>query len=55
LNDYRWEYKLIDNKIEWLCSGKIIVYSGTNRDDAGLAVMGHEVSHIRRLIMDINV
>ncbi|CAH0335947.1 Beta-barrel assembly-enhancing protease [Flavobacterium sp. CECT 9288] len=52
LVDYRWEYKLVDNKEvnAWcLPGGKIVVYSGIlpiTKDDAGLAtVMGHEVSH----------
>ena len=52
LQDYRWEYKLIDNKeVNAWCmpGGKIVVYSGIlpiTKDDAGLAtVMGHEVSH----------
>ena len=52
LQDYRWEYKLIDNKEAnaWcMPGGKIVVYSGIlpiTKDDAGLAtVMGHEVSH----------
>ena len=52
LKDYRWEYKLVDNKEvnAWcLPGGKIVVYSGilpVTKDDAGLAtVMGHEVSH----------
>ncbi len=52
LNDYRWEYKLIDNKeVNAWCmpGGKIVVYSGilpVTKNDAGLAtVMGHEVSH----------
>lgn len=52
LNDYRWEYKLIESKeVNAWCmpGGKIVVYSGIlpiTKDDAGLAtVMGHEVSH----------
>ena len=52
LNDYRWEYKLIDNKeVNAWCmpGGKIVIYSGIlpiTKNDAGLAtVMGHEVSH----------
>ncbi|OUD36670.1 M48 family metallopeptidase [Flavobacterium sp. FPG59] len=52
LTDYRWEYKLIENKeVNAWCmpGGKIVVYSGilpVTKDDAGLAtVMGHEVSH----------
>ncbi|WPR70754.1 M48 family metallopeptidase [Flavobacterium sp. NG2] len=52
LKDYRWEYKLVDNKeVNAWCmpGGKIVVYSGIMpiaKNDAGLAtVMGHEVSH----------
>lgn len=52
LQDYRWEYKLIDNaEVNAWCmpGGKIVIYSGIlpiTKDDAGLAtVMGHEVSH----------
>ncbi len=52
LKDYRWEYKLVDDKAvnAWcMPGGKIVVYSGIlpiTKDDAGLAtVMGHEVSH----------
>jgi len=52
LNDYRWEYKLVENKeVNAWCmpGGKIVVYSGIlpiTKDDAGLAtVLGHEVSH----------
>ena len=52
LRDYRWEYKLVDNKeVNAWCmpGGKIVVYSGIlpiTKDDNGLAtVMGHEVSH----------
>jgi predicted Zn-dependent protease len=52
LNDYRWEYKLVDSKeVNAWCmpGGKIVVYSGIlpiTKTDAGLAtVMGHEVSH----------
>ncbi|MBS7230496.1 M48 family metallopeptidase [Flavobacterium psychroterrae] len=52
LSDYRWEYKLVDNKeVNAWCmpGGKIVVYSGilpVTQDEAGLAtVMGHEVSH----------
>ena len=52
LNDYRWEYKLVEDKAvnAWcMPGGKIVVYSGIlpiTKDDAGLAtVMGHEVSH----------
>lgn len=52
LKDYRWEYKLVDDKAvnAWcMPGGKIVVYTGIlpiTKDDAGLAtVMGHEVSH----------
>ena len=52
LNDYRWEYKLVESKdVNAWCmpGGKIVVYSGIlpiTKDDAGLAtVLGHEVSH----------
>jgi predicted Zn-dependent protease len=52
LNDYKWEYNLVDNKeINAWCmpGGKIVVYTGIlpiTLDEAGLAtVMGHEVSH----------
>jgi predicted Zn-dependent protease len=52
LNDYRWEYKLVDSKeVNAWCmpGGKIVVYSGIlpiTKNLAGLAtVMGHEVSH----------
>ena len=52
LQDYRWEYKLIDNKEAnaWcMPGGKIVFYSGILpicKDDAGMAtVMGHEVAH----------
>lgn len=52
LSDYRWEYKLVENKeVNAWCmpGGKIVVYSGIlpiTKDDAGLAtVLGHEVSH----------
>ena len=52
LNDYRWEYKLVEDKAvnAWcMPGGKIVVYTGilpVTKDDAGLAtVMGHEVSH----------
>ncbi|WP_395066724.1 M48 family metallopeptidase [Flavobacterium sp.] len=52
LNDYKWEYKLVDSKeVNAWCmpGGKIVVYSGIlpiTKDDAGLAtVLGHEVSH----------
>jgi len=52
LKDYRWEYKLVDNKeVNAWCmpGGKIVVYSGilpVTQNDSGLAtVLGHEVSH----------
>lgn len=52
LTDYRWEYKLVDNKeVNAWCmpGGKIVVYSGilpVTQNESGLAtVMGHEVSH----------
>lgn len=52
LKDYRWEYKLVENKeVNAWCmpGGKIVVYSGIlpiTKDEEGLAtVMGHEVSH----------
>lgn len=52
LKDYKWEYKLVDDKAvnAWcMPGGKIVVYTGIlpiTKDDAGLAtVMGHEVSH----------
>ncbi len=52
LNDYRWEYHLVDDKeLNAWCmpGGKIVVYTGilaVTKNDAGLAtVMGHEVSH----------
>jgi predicted Zn-dependent protease len=52
LNDYKWEYKLVESKeVNAWCmpGGKIVVYSGIlpiTKDDAGLAtVLGHEVSH----------
>ena len=52
LDDYKWEYKLVENKeVNAWCmpGGKIVVYSGIlpiTRDEAGLAtVLGHEVSH----------
>jgi predicted Zn-dependent protease len=55
LNDYRWEYKLVDDKAvnAWcMPGGKIVVYTGilpVTKDDAGLAtVMGHEVSLISK-------
>ena len=52
LNDYKWEYKLVESKeVNAWCmpGGKIVVYSGilpVTKDEAGLAtVLGHEVSH----------
>lgn len=52
LNDYAWEYNLVDSKeVNAWCmpGGKIVVYTGIlpiTKDDAGLAaVMGHEVAH----------
>jgi len=52
LNDYQWEYKLVESKeVNAWCmpGGKIVVYSGIlpiTKDEAGLAtVLGHEVSH----------
>ena len=52
LDDYAWEYKLVESKdVNAWCmpGGKIVVYSGIlpiTKDDAGLAtVLGHEVSH----------
>lgn len=52
LQDYRWEYKLVDDPAvnAWcMPGGKIVVYTGilaVTLNDAGLAtVMGHEVSH----------
>lgn len=52
LNDYRWEYHLVDSKeVNAWCmpGGKIVVYTGIlpiTKDEAGLAaVMGHEVAH----------
>jgi len=52
LNDYKWEYKLVESKeVNAWCmpGGKIVFYTGILpicKDDAGMAtVMGHEVSH----------
>ncbi len=52
LNDYKWEYNLVDNKeLNAWCmpGGKIVFYTGilpVCKDDAGIAaVMGHEVAH----------
>ncbi|WP_306350360.1 M48 family metallopeptidase [Flavobacterium sp. '19STA2R22 D10 B1'] len=52
LNDYKWEYKLVDDKAvnAWcMPGGKIVFFTGILpicKDDAGMAtVMGHEVAH----------
>jgi len=52
LNDYKWEYNLVDDKeVNAWCmpGGKIVFYTGILpicQTDAGIAVvMGHEVSH----------
>jgi len=52
LDDYRWEYKLVeDDAVNAWCmpGGKIVVYTGilpVTQTETGLAVvMGHEVSH----------
>ena len=52
LNDYKWEYNLVDDKTvnAWcMPGGKIVVYSGIlpiAKNEAGLAaILGHEVSH----------
>ena len=52
LNDYRWEYNLVDSpEVNAWCmpGGKIVVYTGilpVTQSEAGLAVvMGHEVAH----------
>ncbi len=52
LKDYKWEYKLVEDKAvnAWcMPGGKIVVYTGimpVAKDEAGLAtVMGHEVAH----------
>jgi predicted Zn-dependent protease len=52
LNDYRWEYNLVDDPtINAWCmpGGKIVFYTGilpVAKTDAGIAaVMGHEVAH----------
>ncbi len=52
LNDYRWEYHLVQSpEVNAWCmpGGKIVVYSGilpVTKNEAGLAaVMGHEVAH----------
>lgn len=52
LKDYKWEYKLVEDKAvnAWcMPGGKIVVYTGIlpiTQTEAGLAtVMGHEVAH----------
>jgi predicted Zn-dependent protease len=52
LDDYRWEYKLVnDDAVNAWCmpGGKIVVYTGilpVTQTELGLAVaMGHEISH----------
>ncbi|GIZ15368.1 M48 family metallopeptidase [Capnocytophaga catalasegens] len=52
LNDYRWEYNLVDSKeINAWCmpGGKIVFYTGIlpiTKNERGIAVvMGHEVAH----------
>jgi predicted Zn-dependent protease len=52
LKDYKWEYKLVDDKAvnAWcMPGGKIVVYTGIlpiANGEAGLAaIMGHEVAH----------
>ena len=52
LDDYRWEYKLVDdNQVNAWCmpGGKIVVYTGilpVTQTEEGLAVvLGHEISH----------
>jgi predicted Zn-dependent protease len=52
LTNYKWEYKLVENKeLNAWCmpGGKIVVYTGilpVMKDDSGMAaVMGHEVAH----------
>jgi predicted Zn-dependent protease len=52
LNDYKWEYHLVDSKeVNAWCmpGGKIVVYTGilpfTQTEDGLAAVMGHEVAH----------
>ena len=52
LNDYKWEYNLVDDKTvnAWcMPGGKIVVYTGIlpiAKGEAGLAaIMGHEVAH----------
>lgn len=52
LKDYKWEYKLVDDKqVNAWCmpGGKIVVYTGIlpiTQNDTGLAVvLGHEIAH----------
>lgn len=52
LNDYRWEYKLIDENVvnAWcMPGGKIVFYTGilpvAENETAIAAIMGHEVAH----------
>ncbi len=52
LEDYRWEFNLVDNKEAnaWcMPGGKVVVYTGilpTTKTEEGLAVvMGHEIAH----------
>ncbi|HMQ44558.1 M48 family metallopeptidase [Mariniflexile maritimum] len=52
LNDYKWEYNLVDDKTvnAWcMPGGKIVVYTGIlpiAKGETGLAaIMGHEVAH----------
>jgi predicted Zn-dependent protease len=52
LNDYKWEYNLVDDKAvnAWcMPGGKIVVYTGIlpiAKGETGLAtIMGHEVAH----------
>tara|TARA_R110002049_G_scaffold76250_1_gene196068 strand:- start:15737 stop:16555 length:819 start_codon:yes stop_codon:yes gene_type:complete len=52
LNDYKWEYNLVDDKTvnAWcMPGGKIVVYTGIlpiAKNETGLAaIMGHEVAH----------
>ena len=52
LNDYKWEYNLVDDKTvnAWcMPGGKIVVYTGilpiANGETGLAAIMGHEVAH----------